>query len=281
MPVFFAPGSHGRRLHGRGGFSNRRHRVLVLNPMKIFGLFALLAAVFPAVCGAGPVRIVEAGRSPEIRGAAVRVVSPPDGGRIFTLSPEITLDVSGFELGSQTRLARAGLIANSPEGQHIHLIVDDKPYKAIYDVSKPVRIGRLLPGRHTVVVFPSRSYHESVKAPGAAHTISFSVFSSPVAPSHAPGIIYSRPKGMYKGDDTRRVMVDFYLRGVSLSRGGHTVRVTVLGEGGRSEASVVLDEWRPVFVEGLENGTYTFVLDLLDPGGKAVASKKGKAEIVR
>ena len=239
--------------------------------------------VFAGVCAA-EVRIVEGARSPAVKGAKVRVVSPPDGGRVFTLSPEITLDVSGFELGAQTRAARKNRIANSARGQHIHLIVDGEPYRAIYDTSKPVRIGRLLPGPHTVVVFPSRSYHESVKSPGAGHAVNFTVFALPGAAPEidlsAPAIIYSRPKGVYRGDDARRVMVDFYLHGVSLGADGHSVRVSVLS-GGEEVASTVLKRWRPAFVEGLESGGYEFVLELLDPKGRAVASQRRIVTVVR
>ncbi|MCY4046680.1 MAG: hypothetical protein OXF42_00995 [Candidatus Dadabacteria bacterium] len=251
--------------------------------MRFLLLLAAAQMVFADVCAA-EVRIVEVSRSPVIKDAKVRVVSPPDGGRVFTLSPEVTLDVSGFDLGVQTPFLRKNRIANSARGQHIHLIVDGEPYKAIYDVSKPVRIGRLAPGPHTIVAFPSRSYHESVKSPEAGHAINFTVFALPGASPDidlsAPAIIYSRPKGVYKGGDARRVMVDYYLHRVSLEADGYAVRVSVLS-GGEAVASTVLKKWSPAFVEGLESGEYEFALELLDPAGRAVASQRRVVSIVR
>ncbi len=264
--------------------------------LLFFAVSGLFIAVFSTdVRGAEQVRITKVTRSPEFRSPRVRVVYPKHGKSVFSRSPKIKLEVAGYKLGVQTRTGRKTLVANSDRGQHIHLIVDNKPYKAIYDVSKPVRLDGLSPGTHTLVVFPSRSYHESVKTEGASDIVNFSVFSSFGKPyplenlSTGPALIYSRPKGSYKGKDAERIMVDFYIHNAVLRKDGYRVRLTVHEGEGASRDSIVASEvfakWSPAFVEGLKSGVYTFRIELLDSSGDVVPGRFGSEsrviEVVR
>lgn len=248
-------------------------------------------------CGAQQVRIVKAERSPVIPDARVRIVSLKNGDRIFSMTPEISLEVSGYKLGVPTPVVSGKKkrgkpvvrpMANASRGQHVHVIVDNRPYKAIYDVSKPIRLKGVGAGGHTLVVFPSRSYHESIKNPGTAHIVNFSVLSSfgagyPLDPSTA-GVIYSRPKGIYKGKDAENILVDFYLYNTVLGKDGYTVKLSIF-KGTRPYpdsmiASEVFRQWRPAFVEGLESGEYVFRIELIDPSGERVPGKFGGADRV-
>jgi hypothetical protein len=49
-------------------------------------------------------------------------------------------------------------------GPHLHLILDNQPYIAVYDVNQPVVLSDLSPGTHTLRVFASRPWHESFSA---------------------------------------------------------------------------------------------------------------------
>ena len=42
-----------------------------------------------------------------------------------------------------------------------------------------------------------------------------------------PHMFYSRPKGEYKGSDTKRVILDFYLANTLLSLEGNKVKATI------------------------------------------------------
>ena len=214
-------------------------------------------------------------RSPAIAEARVEITLPADGQVLPSdggVSPEIEgasgelrsvsveLEVSGFELGAQTRAPRAGRIANSQNGQHIHLIVNNRPYVAVYD-TEDVALA-LPPGPHTLFAFPGRSYHESVKTPGAAALVNFYVGEASgefSLEADAPAIIYSRPKGTYSGAAARDIMLDFYLINVEIGPGGYTARYTI-----------DVNEWVPAFASGLESGTYSVTLELLDGDGEPV-----------
>jgi hypothetical protein len=60
-------------------------------------------------------------------------------------------------------------------GNHIHVILDNQPYEAYYDLSQPFEMRNVGEGKHTLRVFPSRPWHESYKDPGAFQIIEFTV----------------------------------------------------------------------------------------------------------
>lgn len=239
---------------------------------------AVLIAVFVLVgCGGGGngVQIQQGERSPAIEGASARVTSPADSEVVDSASVDIMVEADSFETGVQTDTDRANQIANSSNGQHFHVILDNQPYMANYETGTPFPIGDLEPGPHTLFVFPSRSYHESVKGPQAYDLVNFYVqkeMGEFMLGPEDPAIVYSRPKGTYKGAATDRIMLDFYLHNVELSSDGYKARYTIRStEGQGSEvASITLTEWAPAFVTGLSSGTYEVNLQLLDSDGNVV-----------
>ena len=213
-------------------------------------------------------------RSPGFEGAQARFMAPTDESVVDSASVDVTVAVENYELGVPTDTERAQRIANSSGGQHVHIIVDNNPYFANYEADTPFPIGELAPGAHTAVVFPSRSYHESVKSADAYDIVNFYVEEEtgdfPLHPDD-PAIIYSRPKGTYSGAGAERIMLDFYLHNVELSDDGYRAKYEIR-EKGSSEvlASVTMTEWTPAFVTGLTSGTYIFHLQLLDAEGNVV-----------
>lgn len=221
------------------------------------------------------VTITQGERSPAIEGAKAMFTSPENGAVLESgADVALTVEVDSFEAGIQTETPRAEAIANSDNGQHVHIIVDGGPYYANYEPGSPFDIGMLEDGAHTAIVFPSRSYHESVKNPGAMDFVNFYVGEEagdfPLDPD-APTIVYSRPKGSYSGEGAERIMLDFYLQNVELSEDGYSARYEIREKGSDEIlASTTLTEWVPSFVEGLDAGTYIFKLELLDADGNVV-----------
>ncbi len=224
--------------------------------------------------GEPSVQIRQGERSPAIEGASASIVSP-EAEEVVSGEAEAIVEAENFEPGVQTETERANEIANSENGQHFHLIVDNQPYMANYEEGAPFDLGSLDSGAHTLVTFPSRSYHESVKGEEAYDLVNFYVEeesgSFPLGEDE-PAIIYSRPKGEYTGAGAERIMLDFYLHNVELSEDGYKARYTI-HEAGQEEsevASITLTEWAPAFVTGLESGTYVVRLQLLDEEGSVV-----------
>ncbi len=248
-----------------------RSRFLQLSSLAV--LFGVL--VLPGCGGGGGgngVQIERGDRSPAIDGAAARVGAPDDSVVVDSASVDVTVEAENFDTGVQTETERAGEIANSGNGQHFHVIVDNRPYRANYEAGTPFDIGNLEPGPHTVVAFPSRSYHESVKGRDAYDMVNFYVQAdsgSFMLGPNEPAIIYSRPKGRYRRADAKRIMLDFYLHNVELSEDGYKARYTITDDEGTEVASITLTEWTPAFATGLD-GTYEVNLQLLGSDGNVV-----------
>jgi hypothetical protein len=163
---------------------------------------------------------------------------------------------------------------------HIHLILDNKPYKPIYDPKKVIKLSDLLAGgaldegQHVLVAFPSRANHESVKTKGALFVTEFWVGKKgqPTTDLKKAMLIYSRPKGEYKGDMANHVLVDFQLLNDTLAEGKDHVAVAVTGPGIADKLSANVTKFgTPYYLDGLQDGQYTVKLDLLDKDGAAVA----------
>jgi hypothetical protein len=161
---------------------------------------------------------------------------------------------------------------------HVHLILDDKAYKPIYDPKAPVKLSdlpggdALTPGQHVLVAFPSRANHESVKTAGALATLQFFVDKKGDTPVDLkkPLLVYSRPKGDYKGDMASHVLIDFQLVNEKLAQGGDHVHVTVTGPGADNLQADATSFGPPFFLDNLQDGTYQVKLDLLGGDGKPV-----------
>ncbi|MEL7002498.1 MAG: hypothetical protein AAFN93_07155 [Bacteroidota bacterium] len=202
--------------------------------------------------------------SPAYEEASLQMTTP--GGPIVP-SGEIAFNfaVENYELGAQTADAATKGLANSGKGQHIHFIVDNGPYSAHYEpeFTKPLE-----DGHHVILAFLSRSYHESVKNPNAFTVSQLTVGDAEAeeVDLSAPHMFYSRPKGTYEGDDTKKLLLDFYLVNTTISPDGNKVKATINGQ------EFMIDEWVPHQIEGLPLGEVTVKLELMDANGELIDS---------
>jgi len=246
---------------------------LVQAPLALLVGLLVLAGCGGGSGGGNAVQIEQGERSPSIDGAAALITAPEDSAVVDSPGVDVVVEAENFETGVQTDTDRAEQIANSGNGQHFHLILDNGPYMANYEAGEPFDLGSLEPGAHTLVAFPSRSYHESVKSDTSYDYINFYVGEESgefMLNTEEPAIVYSRPKGTYSGDAAERIMLDFYLHNVELSSDGHRARYTIRDSEGSEVASTTLSEWTPSFVEGLSTGTYEVNLQLIDGDGNVV-----------
>ena len=169
-----------------------------------------------------------------------------------------SFDIDDYNLGIQTNKDFEYTLANSAKGQHIHFIVDNGPYSAHYDqnFSKNVEEGDV------ILAFLSRSYHESVKN-NQAYVLTQVGEKNNIDLSNE-FLFYSRPKGKYSGDDTKKLLLDFYLVNTNISPDGNKVRATI------NETEFIIDEWAPYYIEGLPLGEVSIKLELIDSTGNLI-----------
>lgn len=163
---------------------------------------------------------------------------------------------------------------------HVHLILDNKPYKAIYDTKAPVKLSELTggealaEGQHVLVAFPSRANHESVKTKDALTVVPFWVGKKGDAkndPTKKPMLIYSRPKGDYNGEMANHVLVDFQVANVTLAEGKEHVNVTVTGPGIEKDLTAKVTKFgTPLYLDNLQNGQYQLKVELVDGSDKII-----------
>ncbi|WP_192822395.1 hypothetical protein [Rufibacter sp. LB8] len=213
----------------------------------------------------GGLKVYSYSNSVDFPDAKLTLGKPEKNGKVTGDSTAFEYTVANYQLSQQTTDAGNHEHANSKEGQHIHNIVDNEPYTAHY---KPTFNKAIKPGQHVVLSFLSRSYHESIKHQGAYDLRVINVGNA--APNatkfdeSAQHLFYSRPKGEYKGPDTKKVMLDFYLVNTTLNKEGNKVRATINGN------EFILDQWLPYLVEGLPMGENTFKLELINSQGQVI-----------
>ena len=170
-------------------------------------------------------------------------------------------DVLDYNLGEQTEKEFSFDLANSGKGQHIHFIVNNGPYSAYYsnEFNK-----KLEEGNNVILAFLSRSYHESVKNPNAFFLTQ--IGEGDKIDLSKEFLFYSRPKGVYKGNDTEKLLLDFYLVNTNISSSGNKVKATI------QDVEFVIDEWAPYYIEGLPKGEISIKLELIDEMGELIDS---------
>ena len=101
---------------------------------------------------------------------ALRFVEPRDGATINGSTVNVRLALTGDLKGYKPAKDPAtGL------GNHIHVILDNEPYEAYYNLDQPFELRNVTEGRHTLRVFASRPWHESYKNAGSFQMVSFTV----------------------------------------------------------------------------------------------------------
>lgn len=210
--------------------------------------------------------------SPTYADAVLELKSPSNTENIKEGDVNFEFEVSNYELGAQTNSTNTEILANSGKGQHIHFILNNQPYSAHYT---PNFTKSLPNGVHHLVAFLSRSYHESVKNEKSVVfkkvVVGENVQDTIGIDAETPTLIYSRPKGTYKGKDTESLLLDFFVLNTTLSENGNKVKATINGE------EFMITEWGPQVIKGLPKGEVTIELELIDAAGNFIEGPFNKA----
>jgi hypothetical protein len=220
-----------------------------------------------------PVAIASVSASPEFPDASLSL-GPVKAEKVGKDSAKVSFNfvVKNYELKMQTTDGGNKMCNNSAQGQHIHFILDNKPYKALYEPTNDVT----LPNdgaEHYLVAFLSRSYHESIKSKGAALVYHFKIDEKgnlkKLEDPKTPMLTYSRPKGDYYGKDTANILLDFYVWNCNLAADGYKVKAEISNEARTAQQlTTTIDKWEPHFIQNLGTGKCKVVLTLIDKDGK-------------
>lgn len=194
--------------------------------------------------------------------------------KIISPQPEETLNETTVKV--QLQVKDLPLFKNKEKGMgnHLHLILDNEPYRAIYNVNEPIVLDNLTPGSHILRVFPVRPWHESFKNNGAYAQTIFHVLTKTeenTPDSTLPLLTYSRPTGVYGAEP---IMLDFYLTNTPLHLVAQEnpedevadwrIKVTINGQ------TFLLDTWQPIYLKGFKKGNNWVKLEFIDETGNEV-----------
>jgi hypothetical protein len=227
----------------------------------------------------------------------LKVVEPAANSTVNSSSVRVKLELAGDLKGYHTHKD-----PDTGTGNHIHVILDNQPYEAYYNLDQDFELRNVADGEHTLRVFPSRPWHESYKNEGAFQMVKFTVkngganankpattnsgqqmSNANAAPSpegkdmqnsNAGAIdasksmlTYSRPKGEYKAAESDPIMIDFWLMNAQLKGDGGIYRVRYSIDGG---APQYIDKWMPIWLSGWTAGKHTIKVELVDEDGGLV-----------
>jgi len=227
----------------------------------------------------------------------ISVVEPKNGTTVTSSTVRVKLALSGDLKGYKPMMDM-----ETKMGNHVHVILDNQPYEAYYNLDTEFELRNVADGEHTLRFFPSRPWHESYKNTGAFQMVKFTVKNGgadatkpattnanqtmsnanaaptpegkDMPPSTAgavdaskPLLTYSRPKGEYKAADTDAIMIDFWLANAKLQGDGGEYRVRYSVDGGEAK---FVDKWQPIWLSGWTNGKHSVKVELVNKEGNLV-----------
>lgn len=219
-----------------------------------------------------PVNLIPVVGSPEFEHAelSLRNASAITIGKDST-KVAFAFDVKNYNLKNQTADAANKRCNNSDKGQHIHFILDNKPYTALYEPKHEITLPKN--SEHYLMCFLSRSYHESIKTKGAAFVYHFKIDENgklvKLEEPTTPMLFYSRPKGDYLGADSTNLLFDFYVWNAALGA-DYKVKAQIKNESNGQSKDLTVDTWQAMFIEHLGTGKSSISISLVDKEGKAV-----------
>jgi len=235
----------------------------------------------------------------------LRVTSPANNATINGSKVEVKLELSGDLKGYMPHKDPA-----TQKGNHIHVILDNQPYEAYYELGQPFELRNVSEGKHTLRVFPSRPWHESFKNDGAFQMVEFTVKGGGDAtkptttnsgekmanPANKSDGASASPTPAREGKDfsasqagnvDRAKPLLTYSRPKGEYKGADADPVMIdfwlmnaklQGDGGeyRVRYSVdggeakFLDKWEPIWLSGWISGKHSVKLELVDKDGNVV-----------
>jgi hypothetical protein len=217
---------------------------------------------------------------------ALKIVEPKEGATVNGSTVKLNLSLAGDLKGYEPHKDPA-----TGMGNHIHVILDNQPYEAYYNLHEPFELRNVAEGAHTIRVFGNKMADESgadkkvispIRPQSQANSNRPAADSTPIPtpegkdmPASVGGAVdkskplltYSRPKGEYKGADADAIMLDFWLTNAKLQGDGGEYRVRYSVDGGEAK---YIDKWEPIWLSGWTAGKHTVRLELIDRAGNPV-----------
>lgn len=252
------------------------------------------------------VKDLMAGRGEQDSAApTLKIVEPAANATVGSSTVKVKLELSGDLKGY-----KPGMNEETHTGNHIHVILDNQPYEAFYNLDHEFELRNVADGEHTIRVFPSRPWHESYKNEGAFQMVRFTVkngggdankpattnsgqqMSNANSNSNANANAAPTPEGKDMQNSTAGAVdatkpLLTYSRPKGEYKGDDANAIMIdfwlangklSGDGGEYRVRYAvdggeakfLDKWEPIWLSGWAAGKHTVKLDLVDKSGYVV-----------
>lgn len=215
--------------------------------------------------------------TPYQENAKIEIISPKNMQMENSYPIKMQVKVTNYAIGTDSDFPRKNEIKNSSIGQAIKVIIDNNPsFSKVTDLINPnnneeTNVEQIfqfnLPenikeGEHLLRAYLTRSFGESLKSPLAFTSSTFYYKNkSPLkeADLKKPFLTLNEPgsNGIY--DDSKPILLDFYVNNCKLSKDGYKVKLSI-----DNEAPQYLDKWTPYYIYGLRKGSHQIELQLVD-----------------
>jgi len=235
----------------------------------------------------------------------VRIMSPAKNAVINGSRVDVKLELSGDLKGYMPHKDPA-----TGKGNHIHVILDNQPYEAYYELNQPFELRNVAEGKHTLRVFPSRPWHESYKNDGAFQMVEFTVkgggdASKPTttkdgqtmaSPSSSPATATGTATPAREGKDyapskageidaTKPLLTYSRPKGEYKAEDAEAIMIDfwlsnakLQSDGGEYRVRYTvdngearfIDSWKPIWLSGWITGKHTVKLELVNKDGSLV-----------
>ena len=233
----------------------------------------------------------------------LKIVEPAANSTVTSSTVKVKLQLAGDLKGYKPMMDM-----ETKMGNHIHVILDNQPYEAYYNIDgNAFELRNVTDGEHTLRVFPSRPWHESYKTDGAFQMIKFTVKNggadttkptttnsgNTMANANSNANTKPTPEGKDMQASTADKSVDAtkplltYSRPKGEYKGADADAIMIdfwlanaklQGDGGeyRVRYSVdggeakYIDKWQPIWLSGWNGGKHSVKLELVDKAGNLV-----------
>ncbi|MEO8041122.1 MAG: hypothetical protein ABI646_00810, partial [Acidobacteriota bacterium] len=141
---------------------------------------------------------------------------PASNATVNSSTVKVKLALSGNLMGYQPHKDPA-----TQMGNHIHVILDNQPYEAYYELGQPFELRNVADGQHTLRVFPSRPWHESYKKDGAFQMVKFTVTNG--------GAVANKPAATNGGQQMSNVNANTNMNANAAPREGKDMQNSTAG----------------------------------------------------
>jgi hypothetical protein len=180
---------------------------------------------------------------------------------------EIEFKTGMFNIGQSTVDEDKHNVRIEKRGQYLAVVRNNSPAKKQYGSNIMTSLKN---GENYYLCFLNRSYDISLKVPKASFL--FKIDASPIGCSSNTNVtdtiayVINQPSGVYSGLETSKILLDFYLKNVSIGKNGNYAIVKI------NKTEFKLSKWAPYWITGLKKGKHTITIELFNKDGKKINS---------